>query len=337
MTHPHTIDKYQIIEHLGSGSFGDVYRVQDRALQVEKAIKVLGVTDPAEFLQSLEEAQILRRCSHKHIVAINEANIFDVSGAPRVVLDLEYIAEGSLEDALTNRWISIQEAVRYLQGALQGLEHAHSQGFLHRDIKPGNILLAQSAAKLSDFGLATDTSATLVGSAQGYVTHLPPEYWTTRRTTVLSDVFACGVTLYRAVSNINDWRAVVRATPNARAKIQNGKLIESIGFESFIPKTLQRIIRKACHADPTKRYQSVLELRQQLDRLRFGIDWIATGDFSWEGRQGSDVYKMEVDPLKFDLTYKKNDRRKSDQCAKHADLGSAIQAMENLVAETTLQ
>lgn len=337
MTHPHTIDKYQIIEHLGSGSFGDVYRVQDRALQVEKAIKVLGVTDPAEFLQSLEEAQILRRCSHKHIVAINEANIFDVSGAPRVVLDLEFIAEGSLEDALTNRWISIQEAVRYLQGALQGLEHAHSQGFLHRDIKPGNILLAQSAAKLSDFGLATDTSATLVGSAQGYVTHLPPEYWTTRQTTVLSDVFACGVTLYRAVSNIDDWRAVVRATPDARAKIQNGKLIENIGFESFIPKTLQRIIRKACHADPTKRYQSVLELRQQLDRLRFGIDWIATGDFSWEGRQGSDVYKMEVDPLKFDLTYKKNDRRKNDQCAKYGDLGSAIQAMENLVADTTLQ
>lgn len=337
MSHPHTIDKYQIIEHLGSGSFGDVYRVLDRALQVEKAIKVLGVTDPAEFIQSLEEGQILRRCSHKHIVAINEANIFNVKGSPRVVLDLEYIPEGSLEDALKNRWVSIQEAVRYLQGALHGLEHAHSHGFLHRDIKPGNILLGHSISKLSDFGLATDTSATLIGSAQGYVTHLPPEYWTTRRTTVLTDVFACGVTLYRAVSNIDDWRAVVKAAPNARAKIQNGKLIESIGFESFIPKALQRLIRKACHPDPAKRYQSVLELRQQLDRLRFGIDWIATGDFSWEGRQGSDVLSIEVDPMTFALTYKKKNRRKNDQCAQYGDLGAAIQAMEEQIAETTLQ
>ena len=337
MSHPHTIDKYQIIEHLGSGSFGDVYRVLDRALQAEKAIKVLGVTDPAEFIQSLGEAQILRRCSHKHIVAINEANIFDVMGSPRVVLDLEYIAEGSLEDALANRWVSIPDAVRYLQGALQGLEHAHSQGFLHRDIKPGNILLSSSAAKLSDFGLATDTSSTLVGSAQGYVTHLPPEYWTTRQTTVLSDVFACGVTLYRVISNIDDWRAVVKATPDARSKIQNGKLIEGIGFESFIPKPLQKIIRKACHPEPAKRYQSVLELRQQLDRLRFGIDWITTGDFSWEGRQGADVFTVEVDPLKFGLDFKKNNRRKNDQCAQYGDLGAAIHAMESLVANTTLQ
>lgn len=337
MSHPKTIDKYQIIEHLGSGSFGHVYRVLDRALQVEKAIKVLGVTNPASFLQSLEEAQILHRCSHKHIVSINEANIFDVAGSPRVVLDLEYIAEGSLEGALSNRWISIQESVRYLQGALQGLEHAHAQGFLHRDIKPGNILLARSVSKLSDFGLATDTSSTLVGSSQGYITHLPPEFWTTRQTTVLTDVFACGVTLYRAISNIGDWQAVVRAIPNYQTKIQNGKLIEKIGFESFIPKVLQRIIRKACHFDPTRRYQSVLELRQQLDRLRFGIDWILTGDFSWEGRQGSDVFTIEVDPVKYVVISKKNNRRRNDQCAQYKDLGVAIQSMKRFIAETTLQ
>src|SRR5690606_8375482 len=105
MIHPTTIDKYQIISHLGSGAFGDVYRVLDRALQVEKAIKVLGVTDPAKFLSGLEEAQILKKCSHKHIVNINEANIFSFNKCKRVVLDLEYIAEGSLEDALKLRWV----------------------------------------------------------------------------------------------------------------------------------------------------------------------------------------------------------------------------------------
>lgn len=337
MSHPQTIDKYEIIEHIGSGSFGEVYRVLDRALQVEKAIKVLQVTDPADFIRSLEEAQILRFCSHKHIVAINEANIFDVSGSPRVILDLEFISEGSLEDALSKSWVSIPDAVRYLQGSLKGLEHAHHQSIIHRDIKLGNILLSSSGAKLSDFGLATDTSSTFVGSAQGYITHLPPEYWLTQKTTVLTDVFACGVTLYRAISNIKDWRAVVNAIPDARAKIENGNLIERIGFKTVIPNVLKRTIRKACHPKPTKRHQSVFELRQQLDRLRFGVDWINTGDFSWEGRQGADFFTVVVNPLKYNLIFKKNGRRKIEQCAQHADLATAVHSMETLVAVTTLQ
>lgn len=128
MSHPIVINKYQVVEPLGSGSFGEVYRVVDRALQTEKAIKILGVTDPTHFLASLEEAQILNKCRHKHIVTINEANIFDVSGSPRVILDLEYIPEGSLEDALEARWVSTKESIQFMRGALQGLEHAHAQG-----------------------------------------------------------------------------------------------------------------------------------------------------------------------------------------------------------------
>lgn len=155
MSAPASIDKYQLIKPLGSGHFGQVFHAFDRALMTEKAIKVLKVTDPTQFLQHLEEAQILRACTHKHIVTINEANIFPVNGEQRVVLDLEYIPEGSLEGAMEARWVSAKEAITYIRGTLSGLEHAHAQGILHRDIKPGNILLAPNAAKLSDFGLAT--------------------------------------------------------------------------------------------------------------------------------------------------------------------------------------
>lgn len=337
MSHPTTIDKYQVVEHLGSGSFGDVYRVVDRALQAEKAVKVLGVTDPAEFMASLEEAQILNKCGHKHIVTINEANILTVNGDKRVVLDLEYIPEGSLEDALGNRWVSIQEAIRYIQGALLGLEHAHSQNFLHRDIKPGNILLSQSAAKLSDFGLATSASADLIGSAKGYTTHLPPEYWIARETNELSDVFATGMTLFRAVSNISNWRPIVNAIPNFRQKIHNGKLIDAIGFEEYIPKEIKRLIRKACNPDENKRYKSAQDFRQQLDRLRFNIDWIAIDDFEWEGRLGNDLYSIKVDQSNFELTYKKNNRRIKANCRKCSNLPEAVSEMNKLVSETTIK
>jgi serine/threonine-protein kinase len=172
-----SIDKYQIIKPLGSGNFGQVYHVFDRALRAEKAIKVLENTDPSAFMKNLEEAHILNRCRHKHIVTINEANIFVVNGQRRVVLDLEYIPEGSLEAALASRRVSIKETVAYVRGVLLGLEHAHAQGFLHRDVKPGNILLARAYPKLSDFGLATASGATLIGSAKGYRPHLPPEYY----------------------------------------------------------------------------------------------------------------------------------------------------------------
>jgi len=177
---PHSIiDKYQIIHSLGSGSFGSVFRVHDRALNAEKAIKILDVTDPTQFIVSLEEAHILNGCRHKHIVTINEANVFDVLGQARVILDLEYISLGSLQGALESRWVSIQEAVECIRCALLGLEHAHGLGILHRDIKPGNILLGATGAKLSDFGLATTGAVVApVGSAQGYVTHLPPEFFT---------------------------------------------------------------------------------------------------------------------------------------------------------------
>lgn len=86
MTTPTSIDKYQIIKPLGSGNFGQVFHAFDRALMTEKAIKVLKVTDPTQFLQHLEEAQILKVCTHKHIVTINEANIFPVNGDNRVGL-----------------------------------------------------------------------------------------------------------------------------------------------------------------------------------------------------------------------------------------------------------
>jgi serine/threonine-protein kinase len=337
MTHPAEIQKYKIIRLLGSGNYGQVYFVLDRALNANKAIKVLKTNNPNRFLSSLEEAQILNRCKHKHIVTINEANIFLVNGKPRVILDLEYIPNGSLEDAMKKRWISIHDAVTYMRGALLGLQHAHEQGFLHRDIKPGNILLKGKTAKLSDFGLATDPGAKLIGSARGYRTHLPPEYYKNKNTSVLTDIYAAGMTLFRIVSNITVWRSMAQTIPSATMHIQKGTLIKKIGFAEFIPAPLKRIINKSCNPNPLKRYQTALSFCQQLDRLRFDIDWNKHSDFEWRGKSKKGSHVCAIDIRKNSLTVLKNNRRVQRDCGRYTNTDEAISAMNNYIANSSIE
>lgn len=334
---PTTIEKYQVIGSLGAGNFGEVFHVFDRALHAEKAIKVILANNPSEFMQKLEEAQILNKCKHKHIVSINEANIFPVNKSKMVVLDLEYIAEGSLESALSSRWVSAKETITYIRGALLGLEHAHSQGFLHRDVKPGNILLSPNAPKLSDFGLATDTGSHLVGSAKGYRPHLPPEYYASGATSELTDVYASGVTLFRSLSNISDWRAVINAVPNLAKHMQDGTLLNRLGYEEYIPDSLKRILRKASHPEPSKRYGSAQAFGQKLDSLRFNIDWVQLSDTEWQGYcQTGSLYKCTADMNKMTITVTRNGRKVTADCRKCSTLSETVSFMHKHIAATTL-
>lgn len=336
MTIPAIIEKYQIVSQLGEGNYGHVYHAFDRALQVDKAIKVLKTNDPTTFLASLREAQVLAGCVHKHIVRINEANIFPVGSEHRVVLDLEYIPEGSLETAIESRWVSLREAVTYVRGALLGLEHAHSLGFLHRDIKPGNILLAPNCPKLSDFGLATQPGLAAYGSGQGYRTHLPPESYRDGITSVKTDVYAAGITMFRAVCNISDWRAVVHAVPNFHRHVEKGTLVKAIGYGPHIPLALKRIINKACAANPDDRFESAAAFGQKLDGLRFDIDWVRLSETEWVGTNSAGQFSAYVDDRRNELVVKRNDRRVNLACGRFTSPAEAATALQQHVADTSL-
>ena len=335
MLAPQEIGKYKIISMLGGGAFGDVYHAFDRALQVEKAIKVLRSADPKTFGASLKEAQVLAGCIHKHIVQINEANILTVSGSPRVVLDFEYVPEGSLEDAIKTRWISCRDAVYCVRGALLGLEFAHSQGFLHRDIKPGNILLAPNVPKLSDFGLATFVGQATYGSAKGYLPHLPPEYYANQTTSDQTDVFAAGVTLFRVVCNIQDWRGTLTPITNLQQHIERGEILKKIGYPRYVPRRLKRVINKACAPDPVKRFESAASLGAKLDSLRFDIDWTRLSVTEWDGVSDEGAFSLSVSP-KNEMVVKKNGRRVNKLCQQCSSSGAASMAAEDHVARTTL-
>lgn len=335
------IDKYKINRHLGNGAFGSVYLAHDRALDAVKAIKVLDVPNPSQFMEKLEEAQILHKCRHKHIVEVNEANIYEVNGEPKVVIDMEYLPGGCFEDIVENGTASIHDSVNYAIDCLFALEYAHNQGVLHRDIKPANIMLCDFGAKLSDFGLATVLGNRQAGSPKGYITHLAPEYFKNKATTELTDIYAMGITLFRSCNHIDDWADIVRSLRNPRQKIINGKLISAIGFQSFVPRKLKRIINKACAINPMQRYQSAFEMRQALERVQLLIDWRKVDEFNWQGnckKTGKDfLASIKSGRVQHKVDIKKNNRRLGDKCSRFSCPGEAKDYLYSHIAETTIK
>jgi eukaryotic-like serine/threonine-protein kinase len=335
------IDKYELKRHLGKGAFGDVFLAHDRALDAIKAIKVLDVPDPNQFMEKLEEAQILHKCKHKHIVEVNEANIYDVGGQQKVVIDMEYLPKGCFEDLLKNATISIHSSVNYIIDCLFALEHAHNQGILHRDIKPANIMLCDYGAKLSDFGLATVLGTRQAGSPRGYTTHLAPEYFSTQSTTELTDIYAMGITLFRACNYIADWRSVIASIRDAEQKIISGKLTDSIGYQLFVPSKLKRVINKACSIKPTQRYQTASEMRQSLERVELLIDWRKHDENRWEGQckktKKSFTALITLGRKKNFVDIKQNNRKIGDKCKEFLCPDEARAYMNRYISETMVK
>jgi serine/threonine protein kinase len=333
-----TIGKYVIRKRLGGGHFGEVFLAYDQALACEKAIKVISIANPTEIMQKLQEAQILDKCRHKHIVQINEANIFHNGSNQLLVLDLEYLPEGSLESEMEKRWISVREASLRMSCVLSGLHFAHSNNYLHRDVKPGNVLICGESTKLSDFGLAT-TTPSLVGSGQGYLAHCPPEFYLTNQTTIQTDVFAAGLTLFRIANNITQWQNMLGTIPMVREHIHNGTLVKTIGYYGHIPEKIKNIINKACHPDPTKRYSNAFEMKNALDSLRFDIDWYKSTSGNWQGFYGRDLYEIQITQRSagYETVFKKNNRRENSKCSIFSNIGLAHNEAERLVLETTLR
>lgn len=335
------IGKYILQRHLGSGSFGDVYLAHDQALNTRKAIKLLRFSDHSDDLKNkLEEAQLLHKCLHKNIVKINEANVLpDEHNIYHLVIDMEYLPYGSLEKAIKERTLSLYDATRHMIDCLFALEHAHNQGIIHRDIKPANILLCEQGAKLSDFGLATFLGANSSGSPRGYTTHLAPEYFYNQVTTCLTDIFAVGITLYRACNYIQDWENCLNQLPNWGLSVKNGTLIADLGYADFIPQKLRKIINKACATNPMERYQSAVQFRQELEKLRIQINWIPCSMYRFEGqcfKTKTNRYSVEINFNKqlYFVDIKKNNRKQNDISRSFSTEFDALKHMNNYISST---
>jgi serine/threonine-protein kinase len=229
-------------------------------------------------------------------------------------------------------FVTIRRAIRISIDILFGLEHAHRQDILHRDVKPANFMLQGGLAKLSDFGLAANAAASLTASGAGSPVYCAPEVINDNITTEQTDIYAAGMSLFQLANNIRNLGARISSIDT----IKMGRVISSIGYENYVPRRLRYVCNKACAPLPERRYQNVAEMRQAIERLRVKQDWTRLTPEFWQATiKGSDHQLTIEDTPPLEMVYRSNGRRKNANCKIASSVAEAANTVERWVYNNT--
>jgi serine/threonine protein kinase/tetratricopeptide (TPR) repeat protein len=280
-----TFSHYRILEKLGSGGMGVVYKAEDVRLHRFVALKFLpdGIArDPRALDRFLREARAASALNHPNICTIHEVE--EHNRQPVIVMEL---LEGqNLHQRIRQGLIPAEEMVDIGIQTADALEAAHAQGIIHRDIKPANIFLTpRGHAKVLDFGLAKaapvpgdiaggtagdtltmDEQATSAGSVMGTVWYMSPEQIRAKPLDARSDLFSLGVVLYEMATGTLPFRG--ESSGVVFDSILNRDPVPPIRLNPDLPQGLERIIDKCLEKDRTLRYQHASEVRADLQRLK---------------------------------------------------------------------
>jgi len=279
-----TVSHYQILEKLGTGGMGEIYKALDPRLNRFVAIKVLPAemsADPARRRRFIQEAQAASALNHPNIITIYDVVLEEET---EFIL-MEYVAGKTLLDLIPSGGLPVPQVLDYAVQTADALSAAHAAGIIHRDLKPANVMVTEAGlVKVLDFGLAKfDSSATLPvgddsetvaipvhtvtieGSILGTVHYMSPEQAQGFRVDARSDVFSFGALLYEMVTGIRPFTghsplstlsAILRDEPRAIGEVATG-----------VPKPLQEIIARCLRKDPGERWQTMQEVRAALAAL----------------------------------------------------------------------
>ncbi|HKL99866.1 MAG TPA: Stk1 family PASTA domain-containing Ser/Thr kinase [Mobilitalea sp.] len=268
-------DRYEIIDNVGSGGMADVYKAKDQRLNRFVAIKVLKAeySSDRSFVNKFRgEAQSAAGLSHPNIV--NVYDVGDDSGLHYIVMEL---VEGITLKRFIERKgkLEVKEAVGITIQIAQGMEAAHDNHIIHRDIKPQNIIISREGkVKVTDFGIAKATNSnTITSNAMGSVHYLSPEQARGGYSDEKSDIYSLGVTLYEMLSGKVPF-AGDNTVSVALLHIQ-GEAMGLRELDPSIPISVDKIVQKCMQKRPERRYHSASELILDLKRAIANPD----GDF----------------------------------------------------------
>ena len=278
------IAHYRVLDKLGEGGMGVVYKAQDTHLDRFVALKILPpekITDPQRKRRFAQEAKSASALNHPNIITIHD--IATDAGVDFIVM--EYVAGKTLDELIPRKGLRMAEALKYAVQIADGLCAAHAAGIVHRDLKPSNLIVTEKGSlKILDFGLVklteriphdpfgptqtlqVESAQTEQGTIIGTVAYMSPEQAQGLAVDARSDIFSFGAVLYEMLTGnrafhgetkVATLSAVLRHEPPSITTLTEG-----------IPPELDRIIARCLRKDPARRFQHMEDLRVALQEIR---------------------------------------------------------------------
>jgi len=267
--------RYRIESRLGSGGMSTVHLAFDERLERYVAVKLLAehlASDPAFVSRFQREALAAARLIHPNIVQVFDSGLDDVRDQHYIVM--EYIDGQSCAEILRERgWLPVEEALPIILGACAGLDYAHRKGVVHRDVKPGNLLVAADhVVKLADFGIAKATeqsSITQIGSVLGTAAYLAPEQGRGEEAGPPADIYALGVVAYQLISGRLPFEGSSLTELAIKQQREPPPALDTL--VAAVTPEFARAVDVALRIDPRHRYPTAIEMAHAIEEGARGI------------------------------------------------------------------
>jgi len=304
-----TLGHYRIVEKLGEGGMGVVYKAQDQHLDRLVALKVLPpdkLTDRERRRRFTQEAKAASALNHPHIITIHD--IASDGGIDYIAM--EYVAGQTLGELIPRKGLRLNEALKIAVQMADALAKAHSAGIIHRDLTPGNVMATdEGQVKVLDFGLAKLTEAMALaddeptqtakpttdeGTIVGTVAYMSPEQAEGKKVDARSDIFSFGAVLHEVVTGCRAFQGETRASTLAAVLKDEPKPASQVAVG--LPREVDRLIRRRLHKDPAHRVQHMDDLGVALEAVRCRRSWKCRSK-SWRAVRCSSVKAPALSPV----------------------------------------